>query len=680
MMKAVARRIQRAHPPISYHRISTLLVVFAVLLLAGSMHVRYRFYIRDEPFYRQQKQAVKTLDSVLSETRYTLRVFENIRLQLDLYPRMEAEKRENLEKAYREKRQLYVGLLDLLAGTARDEEQAVSRYLDKTLLLPPQSDAQAMSPLIADVLNGVSALQETSRSALPQSDEMDGLSVFPLWPLQENLESGTERLAELANELENLHNSRFYRYIEYSIGLLTLLLILLSFLVRRMLRVGLRVAEASFALLSRHEYDTRKLTQPKAFFQEEERLWRHSMGIIEEQKFLEEVKQAAGRGYVIEEVLENMFRHVRSRIAIDFAELLSIDRKGLHAHQVALADGTGQLEPAHNLTYILTEQHFAHCLEKEREVVVADVAQASLCPRENEKGMEAHNRPAPHRFSHMERLCGDGMRSVMVMPLFLQGFVYAFLVFGSREFGVFDPEAAQLCRNISLELSSLMEKTLLTKTMFSKLATSFAELVDHKDNETGDHLHRMMAYSTLLAKALRNHPDPEYRLNPQVIRDIENNAAIHDIGKVAIPDSILKKPGKLDEEEWRIMRTHAAVGADILKEIREELQVFRQNFYEVAENIARHHHEKWDGTGYPEGLAAHDIPLEARIVAVADVFDALSSPRVYKPAWPMEESFAELQAMAGVHLDPVLVAMFVEAKEEICSILCGPDGHADASC
>jgi len=204
--------------------------------------------------------------------------------------------------------------------------------------------------------------------------------------------------------------------------------------------------------------------------------------------------------------------------------------------------------------------------------------------------------------------------------------------------------------------------------MFSKLATSFAELVDRKDIETGFHIQRMVAYATLIAQELIAHADPEYRLNPQVVRDIENNAAIHDIGKVAIPDSILKKPGKLDEAEWAIMKTHSAVGADILHEIRDELEIFRQNFYEVAENIARYHHERWDGKGYPEGLGGCDIPLEARIVAVADVFDAVSSKRAYKEPWPIEDTFSELANISGTHLDPVLVTLFLSKETEIREI------------
>jgi HD-GYP domain-containing protein (c-di-GMP phosphodiesterase class II) len=648
--------------PLSYRRISLLLGVVGLLLLAGSLHICFQFYFREEPYYQSQRDALGTIDDVLSETRYALQVFDNIRQQLDRYPEMDGEKQQNLQTAYVDKRGQYQLLVDVLAETTGQMKQVLNAQLGRASLFMSGSDSQLLRPLIGDLEKSVAELRASSGQALPEPGQMRNLDVSSLWTIQTRFEKELGALDGKLSHLADLHNSRFYRYVEYSIGFLSLLLLVLAFLLRRMLRVGIHMAEASFSLLARHDYNPEGILQIRAFFEEEARMLQQATGFIEEQGFLEEVKQAAGRGYVIEEVLENIYRHVHARMPINYMEILSIDAKKGSARTEALSNGKLAPEEIRNLSFSLTEKHFARCMEAGHEIVMTDIAHLH---RPSHNQLEETSEPDGGDGRHLDLLYADGVRAVVVMPLFLQGFMYAFLVFGAAPDTEFGPDEILLCRNIAGELSSLLEKTLLTKTMFNKLTTSFAELVDRKDNETGDHLNRMVGYSTLLAKKLLTHPDPEYRLNPQVVRDIKNNAAIHDIGKVAIPDSILKKPGRLDEQEWRIMKTHAAVGADILREIRDELRIFRQNFYEVAENIARYHHEKWDGTGYPEGLAGCDIPLEARIVAVADVFDALSSPRVYKPAWPLEAAFSELQAIAGTHLDPELVKIFLSSKRDI---------------
>ena len=161
---------------------------------------------------------------------------------------------------------------------------------------------------------------------------------------------------------------------------------------------------------------------------------------------------------------------------------------------------------------------------------------------------------------------------------------------------------------------------------------------------------------------------PGYTVNRKFVLEIERNASAHDIGKVGIPDEILKKPGKLTPEEWLIMKRHAGFGADIFKSLREGLRVFDADFYRFAEEIARYHHERWDGTGYPEGLRGEAIPLSARIVALADVFDAITSKRVYKAPFSFEQSVQMIKESSGTHLDPVLVDVFIENIEKVWEI------------
>ncbi|MNY20091.1 Cyclic di-GMP phosphodiesterase response regulator RpfG [compost metagenome] len=139
-------------------------------------------------------------------------------------------------------------------------------------------------------------------------------------------------------------------------------------------------------------------------------------------------------------------------------------------------------------------------------------------------------------------------------------------------------------------------------------------------------------------------------------------APLHDIGKIGIADAILSKPGKLTPEEMAIMREHVTIGARILERGGSDL-------IRTAELIAQSHHEKWDGTGYPDRLSGTDIPIEARIVAIADVFDALCSERPYKPAWPIEKAYAEIVRCSGAHFDPQCVAAFRAKWPEICATM-----------
>ncbi|NKN33506.1 HD domain-containing phosphohydrolase [Marichromatium bheemlicum] len=174
-----------------------------------------------------------------------------------------------------------------------------------------------------------------------------------------------------------------------------------------------------------------------------------------------------------------------------------------------------------------------------------------------------------------------------------------------------------------------------------------------RDNDTGVHIWRMADYSTLLAEACGWPPDE--------VALMKLAAPMHDTGKMGIPDAILQKPAKLDATEWAVMKTHAQIGHDILA--RSEARIFK-----LAAEIALHHHERWDGSGYPDGLAGTAIPQSARIVAVADVFDALSMRRPYKEPWPVERVVETLNAESGHHFDPELIERFNESLDRILEI------------
>lgn len=196
---------------------------------------------------------------------------------------------------------------------------------------------------------------------------------------------------------------------------------------------------------------------------------------------------------------------------------------------------------------------------------------------------------------------------------------------------------------------------------------ALAHLAETRDTETGYHILRTQNYVRELAISLREHQRFAAALNDRYIAMLHRSAALHDIGKVGIPDQILRKPGALSPDEWRIMKTHAALGASAI-ELAERDAPRPVEFLRLAKEIAHWHHEKWDGSGYPDGLEGEQIPLSARLMAVADVFDALVSVRVYKPAIPLAETRDIIADGRGSHFDPDIVDAFLGSFDRLAEI------------
>lgn len=265
---------------------------------------------------------------------------------------------------------------------------------------------------------------------------------------------------------------------------------------------------------------------------------------------------------------------------------------------------------------------------------------------------------------HTQRLLEAGYRSSYTIPMFYQDVFYGFVFFNSHEQAGFTPEALAhldplarvIALNVMLEIRSI--GTLKASVKTARYMTS------HRDCETGAHLERMSRYARLIARKLAK----EYQLSDAYIEQLFLFAPLHDIGKIAIPDNILLKPGALTAEEWKIMKTHTTKGLGMIDFM---LNVFGyQDIPNIAvlRNVVNHHHEAIDGSGYPAGLKGEAIPLEARIIATADVFDALTSIRPYKQAWPIEQAFDELQRLAGNKLDRNCVAALASSYTEIDDI------------
>lgn len=215
-------------------------------------------------------------------------------------------------------------------------------------------------------------------------------------------------------------------------------------------------------------------------------------------------------------------------------------------------------------------------------------------------------------------------------------------------------------QNFNEKLSLKVEKrTIQLKNTIVDIVKRLGKAAEFRDNETGLHVIRMSKYSRIIANQLGfSEEDAEL---------LEYASAMHDIGKIGIPDSVLLKPDKLDKSEWEKMQTHTIVGAKILANSEHKL-------LQQAELIALCHHEKYDGTGYPHGLKGSDIPIEARIVPVADVFDALTSARPYKAAWPLKKALNEIQQGSGAHFDPNVVDAFFKSQPEILKVM---ESYAD---
>ena len=193
-------------------------------------------------------------------------------------------------------------------------------------------------------------------------------------------------------------------------------------------------------------------------------------------------------------------------------------------------------------------------------------------------------------------------------------------------------------------------------------------LAEFRDSDTGNHIVRTQEYVRALATWLAGQADAPTELNERAIDQLAKAAPLHDIGKVAIPDAILLKPGKLSPEEWAVMKTHASAGGDLLKRALDRLGDDAGLLLIYGEQIARHHHEKWDGSGYPSGLVGEAIPLAARLMAVADVYDALISRRPYKAALPHATAMQFICEGAGSHFDPQVVAALAACEDQFQAI------------
>ncbi|WP_432666599.1 HD domain-containing phosphohydrolase [Wukongibacter baidiensis] len=255
--------------------------------------------------------------------------------------------------------------------------------------------------------------------------------------------------------------------------------------------------------------------------------------------------------------------------------------------------------------------------------------------------------------------------NVIKLPIIIDNKNLGTVFFDFEESKDIDESRINFISILSDKITLAFYKSFLFTSLLSIVTESLSETTEARDPETGNHLIRMSNYSQIIARNLYKNGKFKDEIDEKFIEDIKISAPMHDIGKVSIPDNILLKPGKLTDEEFEIMKTHTLRGGEVLKNLDIKFKSFNIDYFQIAAEIATGHHEKYDGTGYPYGLRREEIPLAARITAVGDVFDALTSKRPYKEAFSLEKSYRIIEESKDKHFDPIIVEAFLDAREEI---------------
>lgn len=265
---------------------------------------------------------------------------------------------------------------------------------------------------------------------------------------------------------------------------------------------------------------------------------------------------------------------------------------------------------------------------------------------------------------HTKRIAAKGYKSSYTMPLYQGRTFIGFLFFNSLQEHPFTPQSLRQI-DIYGHLVALMVINELTAIRTLTAAVRAARSMTHyRDLETGSHIDRTAHYARLIARELASN----YDITDEQIEHIFLFSPMHDVGKIGIPDNILRKPSRLDDSEFDVMKTHPEKGREIIDAVLKDFSLGTFGHVDILRNIAEYHHEAMDGSGYPKGLKGDEIPIEARISAVADVFDALTSRRVYKAAWTNEEAFAVLQKMSNAKLDRDCVNALINNLDKVIAI------------
>jgi HD-GYP domain-containing protein (c-di-GMP phosphodiesterase class II) len=262
---------------------------------------------------------------------------------------------------------------------------------------------------------------------------------------------------------------------------------------------------------------------------------------------------------------------------------------------------------------------------------------------------------------HTNRIAAQGYGASYTVPMYFNGDFFGFIFFNSYRKNVFDEEVLHLLDMFAHLISLVVVGELTALRTLASTVHAARDFADLRDTETGAHLERMSRYARIVAKELA----PKYGFDDEYVEHIFLFSPLHDIGKIGIPDSVLLKAGLLDAGEREVMKTHPQKGRQLIDDMLSNFGLKSFQYLNILRNIAEHHHETLDGKGYPHHLRGDDIPIESRIVAVADIFDALTSQRPYKKAWNMDDAFQELRKLAGSKLDPDCVEALIKNRAQL---------------
>jgi HD-GYP domain-containing protein (c-di-GMP phosphodiesterase class II) len=266
--------------------------------------------------------------------------------------------------------------------------------------------------------------------------------------------------------------------------------------------------------------------------------------------------------------------------------------------------------------------------------------------------------------AHTRQVAAQGYRASYTMPIYSRGELFGFLFLNSYEVAPFSDEILQELDLYGHLIALSILNDLTSVEMLLATVKTARDMGHLRDDETGAHQDRMSRYARLIASKVAD----KYGLTDEYVEKIFLFAPLHDIGKLGISDTVLLKPDQLSAEEYEYMKTHTTKGRELIDQMLGNFNLATMSQIEILRNIAEFHHETIDGNGYPVGLKGAEIPIEARIVAVADIFDALTNSRPYKHAWTNEEALTALQSLAGVKLDAECVAALANSREEIGEI------------
>ena len=331
--------------------------------------------------------------------------------------------------------------------------------------------------------------------------------------------------------------------------------------------------------------------------------------------------------------------------------LMSNDKKMIKA-SYGVTDGsvTGLTEKLMGLGWYLNETSLDQVLESGEARIIND--------------LEQYCEGAPLKL-YNKMLLEFGIRASIALPLKVNKEPVGMIFFSSINKNVYTKEHSNFLSTLANSIAISLNQNIITKDIIFSSILALAKLSEARDEDTGEHMERMAKYSRLISKLLYENELYTDIITLEYIDKIYEFSPLHDIGKVGIMDDILLKPGKLTEKEFIEMKRHAQFGGQVLRTADKKLHDKGKSLFAIGIEIAEAHHEKWDGSGYPFGKKGEEIPLSARIVAVADVFDALTSKRPYKEAFPLEDSFRIIEEGKGKHFDPTIVDVVLQNRDQV---------------